>query len=42
MLRSANAEKYEDWFSWLEAEENLLLYIQDIADLLRLRRRTYP
>lgn len=35
MLRSADAEKYEDWFSWLEAQENLLLYIQDIADLLR-------
>ena len=34
MLRYSDSETYEDWFSWLEAQENLLLYIQDIADLL--------
>ena len=35
MLRYSDSETYEDWFSWLEAQENLLLYIQDIADLLK-------
>ena len=34
MLRYSDSETYEDWFGWLEAQENLLLYIQDIADLL--------
>ena len=35
MLRSSDAETYEEGFAWFECEENLLRYIQKIASLLR-------
>ena len=35
MLRSADAETYEEGFCWLEAEENLLMYIPAMADRMQ-------
>ena len=36
MLRSSDAETYEEGFNWLESEDNLLMYIQTMADRLQL------
>ena len=35
MLRGSDAETYEEGFNWLEAEDNLLTYIQTISDRLQ-------
>ena len=35
MLRSTDAETYEEGFCWLEAEENLLMYIPAMADRMQ-------
>ena len=35
MLRSSDAETYEEGFCWLEVEENLLIYIPAMADRLQ-------
>mgnify|MGYP006206779137 CR=1 FL=1 len=35
MLRSADAETYEEGFCWLEAEENLLMYIPAMANRMQ-------
>ena len=35
MLHSTDAETYEEGFCWLEAEENLLMYIPAMADRMQ-------